>query len=144
MEDHNSIILETNQDPRNPARTPFQWDGTDNAGFTNNAKPWLPVHSNYKDINVVRQKTDDRSFLKLYQKLIKLHKEPTFVNGNFSSKLLQSNKVLAIKRSLSEEETYITLVNFSPEKVEVNLREEFGMLECKVIIGSLSYKIATE
>ena len=47
---------------RDPERTPMQWDTTDNAGFTNAEKPWLPVNDNYKTgINVAYQSQVDMS-----------------------------------------------------------------------------------
>lgn len=53
-----------NQDPdtydavsRDPARTPFQWDTTKNAGFSTAYKTWLPVADGYKTVNVKSQKT---------------------------------------------------------------------------------------
>ena len=36
---------------RDNARTPMQWDDSENAGFTT-GKPWLAVNKNYKEINV--------------------------------------------------------------------------------------------
>ena len=34
----------------------MQWDTSENAGFTNAEKPWLPVNENYlKGINVLDQ-----------------------------------------------------------------------------------------
>ena len=33
-------------------RTPMQWTGDLNAGFTDHSKTWLPVHSNYPTVNV--------------------------------------------------------------------------------------------
>ena len=36
---------------RDNARTPMQWDDSENAGFTT-GKPWIKVNPNYKEINV--------------------------------------------------------------------------------------------
>ena len=38
---------------RDNARTPFQWDDTENAGFTT-GKPWLKVNPNYTGLNAAR------------------------------------------------------------------------------------------
>lgn len=39
---------------RDNARTPMQWDDTENAGFTTGT-PWLKVNPNYKQINAAAQ-----------------------------------------------------------------------------------------
>ena len=39
-----------NRYSRDNARTPLQWDDSENAGFTT-GKPWLKVNKNYKEIN---------------------------------------------------------------------------------------------
>ncbi|SDB25306.1 oligo-1,6-glucosidase [Pseudobutyrivibrio sp. YE44] len=58
---------------RDNARTPMQWDSSENAGFTT-GKPWIMVNPNYKDINAKRQVADEDSVFNYYKKLIKLRR----------------------------------------------------------------------
>ena len=58
---------------RDSARTPVQWDDTENAGFTT-GEPWFYVNQNYKDINVAQQDGDPDSILNFYRKAIALRK----------------------------------------------------------------------
>lgn len=37
---------------RDPSRTPMQWSSDRNGGFTTAKKPWLPLHDNFKTLNV--------------------------------------------------------------------------------------------
>ena len=50
---------------RDSARTPVQWDASENAGFTT-GKPWLKINPNYVDINVAAQEKDPGSVLNYY------------------------------------------------------------------------------
>lgn len=59
---------------RDNARTPMQWDETDEAGFTTGV-PWMPVNPNYKRINAAAQIGDEDSVYNYYRKLISLRKE---------------------------------------------------------------------
>lgn len=54
---------------RDPYRTPMQWSGGTNAGFTT-GQPWLRIDRNYSRINVEDEKEDRHSMLSLYRKLI--------------------------------------------------------------------------
>ena len=56
---------------RDSARTPVQWDDSENAGFTT-GKPWFYVNPNYREINVARQETDPDSVLNFYRKAVAL------------------------------------------------------------------------
>ena len=58
---------------RDSARTPVQWDETDNAGFTT-GQPWFYINQNYENINVARQEEDPDSILNFYRKAIALRK----------------------------------------------------------------------
>ena len=81
--DSNKMISYLRNKSRDNARTPMQWDETDEAGFTTGV-PWMPVNPNYKVINAAAQIGDEDSVYNYYRKLISLRKEhPIIVNGDF-------------------------------------------------------------
>lgn len=82
---------------RDPERTPFQWNDGQNAGFSTAAKTWLPVAENYKDVNVQKETTDERSHLKVYKSLKELRKEPALKRGTTKYAAL-GQQVIAIAR----------------------------------------------
>lgn len=58
---------------RDGCRTPMQWDGSKNAGFTSN-QPWLPVQPGYVQTNVAQQIAEEGSILSTYRNVIRLRK----------------------------------------------------------------------
>ena len=56
---------------RDNARTPMQWDDSENAGFTTGT-PWIGVNPNYKEINAKAALADENSIFHYYRKLIAL------------------------------------------------------------------------
>ena len=81
--DSDKMISYLRNKSRDNARTPMQWDETDEAGFTAGV-PWMPVNPNYKRINAAAQIGDEDSVYNYYRKLISLRKEyPIIVNGDF-------------------------------------------------------------
>ncbi len=60
---------------RDEVRTPMQWDGTKNAGFSSAAKTWLPVHGNYNEINVEKESKEEDSLLNAVRELMKIRNE---------------------------------------------------------------------
>ena len=60
---------------RDEVRTPMQWDGTKNAGFSSAEKTWLPVHENYDEINVETQRKDADSLLNTIRALMKIRRD---------------------------------------------------------------------
>lgn len=75
--------------------TPFQWDDSEYAGFilkkSETIKPWLPIHPNYRDINVKNQEKAKRSTLKFYKDLLEIRKHDTFAYGSFNSTVINGN-----------------------------------------------------
>ena len=81
--DSDKMISYLRNKSRDNARTPMQWDETDEAGFTTGV-PWMPVNPNYKVINAAAQIGDEDSVYNYYRKLISMRKEhPIIVNGDF-------------------------------------------------------------
>jgi alpha-glucosidase len=58
---------------RDGCRTPMQWNGSKNAGFSNGI-PWLPIDDDYPIVNVESQSADPTSILTLYHRLIALRR----------------------------------------------------------------------
>ena len=103
---------------RDNSRTPMQWDGTENAGFSL-TNPWLKVGKSYKDINVVKEKEGE--IFTFYKKLITLRKEmPIIAEGQYKSAYRDNNKVYAFERQLGQEKLLV-LNNFFSEDVEISL-----------------------
>ncbi len=100
---------------RDNARTPMQWDASMNGGFTQ-ARPWLAVNPNYREINAEQQLWDEDSVFKFYQKLIRLRKEnPVMIYGDFRLVSPVEGLVIAFTRTL-EDITWLAVHNFSSEE----------------------------
>lgn len=158
MEDNRDITWNDTQDPqacntnpdvfqehtRDPVRTPFQWDDSANAGFSPaDAKndTWLPVHPNYRELNLAAQKAAPKSMFKLYKELIQLRKEHTFRHGDLKTYSLINN-VFAFTRHLVDHKNYVVVVNVNPNEVNVNLKHlSDDMTRAKVVIASLDAEL---
>lgn len=121
---------------RDPERTPFQWDGSTNAGFSKAEKTWLPVNPNYVGLNLKNEKVSEKSHFKFYQKLMKLRGRDTFQFGDF--KILALNQhVFAYVRELLDFETYVVLINIGPSSEHVSLKA-FASLRPKLKVVAAS------
>ncbi|MFS0954478.1 alpha-glucosidase [Enterococcus durans] len=68
------ILRSINAKGRDNARTPMQWDNSENAGFTTGT-PWLHVNPNHQEINVENALKNKESIFYTYKKLIDLRKK---------------------------------------------------------------------
>lgn len=107
---------------RDNARTPMQWDDSENAGFTT-GKPWLRVNPNYKKINVKEQLEDEDSVFGFYKKLIALRKNPeykdTIVYGTLEPVWEERCGLMAYYRK--GEKTLLVIGNYQKEEQELLL-----------------------
>lgn len=70
---------------RDNARTPMQWDDSENAGFTTGT-PWIMTNPNYKWINAKEQVSREDSVFHYYRRLIRLcHEHEIVVYGSLNT-----------------------------------------------------------
>lgn len=109
---------------RDNARTPMQWNDSENAGFTT-GEPWLRVNPNYRKINVQSQLEDKDSVHEFYKKLIALRKSPeykeTIVYGTLEPVWEECHNIMAYYRK--GEKTLLVIGNYQKEEQEVVLPE---------------------
>jgi glucan 1,6-alpha-glucosidase len=107
---------------RDNARTPVQWNGEDQAGFTTGT-PWLPVQPNYKEVNIEAALNEPESVFYTYQQLIQLRKKhPIVVWGDFELLLADHPSLFVYKRSY-EGESWLVCANISDEPERLLLNE---------------------
>ena len=83
---------------RDPARTPMQWNNLTNSGFSTGNTTWLPLSPTYPTLNVQAQLAADESHLKVYKELVRIRNTDTWRYGNYSSRALNNDRVLAFTR----------------------------------------------
>ena len=104
---------------RDNARTPYQWDATENAGFTT-GKPWLKVNPRYTEINLEADRKAPDGIFAYYQKLIEMRKTcPAILDGDLEFLLEDHPQVVMYLRSCARQ-TLLVVTNLSGETVDVD------------------------
>lgn len=100
---------------RDGERTPMQWNGSANAGFSKK-KPWLPVPASYKTHNVADEMKDANSVLSFYRQLLALrHREPALLDGDYVS-LDDGDPNMLIYARRYKDEAILVVLNMSPSE----------------------------
>ncbi len=122
---------------RDNARTPMQWSGEANAGFTT-GKPWLKVNPNYTSINAADQLDDPDSVRSFYKELIALRKDPdykeTVVYGELKPYLEEQHNLMAYYRK--GEQTLLVIGNYQMEEQTVELPSEYHSEYKKILLNN--------
>lgn len=143
--DSKEALSAINHFSRDNARSPFQWNDTANAGFTEGT-PWMKVNPNYKEINLEAEEADPDSLYHFYKALIRLRKDPilqeTVVYGAFVPYRPEQQNLMAYFRR-GEEHTLLVLGNFQKEAQDVPMPESAGAtvllnnLDCLRLAGGV-------
>jgi glycosidase len=103
---------------RDEVRTPMQWDGTRNAGFSSAEKTWLPVHENHNKINVANASKESNSLLKTISCLLKIRREEKSLQEGSLELIKDLPKSVLGYARIFEDEKIVILLNFSEKKKE--------------------------
>lgn len=120
---------------RDNARTPMQWNDSENGGFTLGT-PWIKVNPNCKSINVEEEINNEDSILNYYKKLIKIRKDNEIVvYGKYDLLLEESEEIYSYMRTLNNERLLV-ICSFSKEETTFNLPSEVEYNSKKLLIGN--------
>ncbi|GAA0433873.1 MAG: glycoside hydrolase family 13 protein [Bacillota bacterium] len=120
---------------RDNSRTPMQWNGKENAGFTT-GQPWMKVNPNYRRINVSDQLADPTSIYHYYKQLIHIRKQySAFIYGSYNLVLADHDQVYGYTRTDGDQQMLI-LVNLFEEEADVNVTETLIVSSAKLLISN--------
>ncbi|PLR99269.1 glycoside hydrolase family 13 protein [Bacillus sp. T33-2] len=120
---------------RDNARTPMQWDDSDNAGFTS-GKPWLQLNPNYTRINVRQALQDEDSIFYHYKKLIELRKQhEIIVYGSYDLILEDDESIFAYTRKLGDE-LLVVINNFYEKETIFELPKDIQYNNAELLISN--------
>ncbi|EON67081.1 hypothetical protein W97_06198 [Coniosporium apollinis CBS 100218] len=140
---YNQVQQETGGDPlalsrakaaiqhlgRDHGRLPMQWNGTPNAGFTEEGvATWMSVHDDYEKINVERQTFNSDSLLSFWKAIVGIRKKHprVFAHGVFAPLEGDNESVLAYEK-VSTEQRLVAVFNFTKEKQALDLVTRLGL-----------------
>ena len=125
---HDDIMNSIYIKGRDNARTPMQWNDSENAGFTT-GKPWLAVNENYKEINAEKALEDKNSIFYHYKKLIDIRKNnDTIIYGDYKLLYEDDKNIFAYIRELNGDKILV-VCNFYKDEVNFKLNQNFSFAE---------------
>ena len=120
---------------RDNARTPMQWDGSAQAGFSS-GQPWIGLNPNASEVNAERALADTDSVFHYYRALIALRKQlPVLVEGKHELLLSGHEQLYAYSRSLAEQRLLV-LCNFGASEQAVELPPQLAACQARRLIGN--------
>ncbi|CAB0006509.1 unnamed protein product [Nesidiocoris tenuis] len=125
---------------RDPERAPMAWNNTNNGGFTT-GEPWLPLASQYWNVNADAQRNTNDSHLQVFKDLIKLRKSNNMTMR--SCEVESAGNSLIIYRALRDHPTIISVINLGNLQETVDLTKSRSSLpfSLPLMASTLNYKV---
>jgi len=128
---------------RDGCRAPMQWDASKHAGFSH-VTPWLPLHPDYMERNVMSQKEDPNSLFHFYRRLIQLRRqEKALRQGLFLALTFEPRSILAYMRQL-EDETILVVMNFGWKSLRFFMGNEINRAHWQVLLSNKPFEMSED
>lgn len=129
------IIDQKTGGARDNGRTPFQWNETENAGFTTGT-PWLNVNQNYKTVNAKDEEADPNSTLNYFRKMVHIRKESkALIYGAYTLYDAINPQIYCYTRTQGNEKMLVIL-NFSKDAIHYEIPAAIHYSSLKSIINN--------
>ncbi len=129
--DPEDVMRSVHAKSRDNARTPMQWDDSENAGFTTGT-PWIGVNGNYKTINAASQVGRPDSVFSYYQKLIGLRKAyDIFADGYFELLMPEDPQIFVYTRT-DELTEMLVYANFYDKEADCPVLSDWADAQCLI------------
>lgn len=120
---------------RDNARTPVQWTGGENAGFTTGT-PWFYINPNYKEVNAEKELSDPNSLLNFYKKLIRFRKENEIVlKGDYKEYYANSKNLYVYERTYNNQRMLV-ICSFTEKGVAFEAPEGYDLSKGVKVLGN--------
>jgi alpha-glucosidase len=108
-------------DGRDGCRAPIPWERDEHHGWGEH--PWLPFPPETASCSAEARRADPGSILHLYRRLLRLRRAHEALRRGTFELLSLGDHVVAFERR-SSDETFLTIVNFAPERISVEMTGE--------------------
>ena len=118
---------------RDSSRTPVQWTGGENAGFST-VKPWFTVNENYRAINCTAEEADAQSILNFYREAIRLRKAlPVVRDGVYREHQRASGRLYVYTRE-NAKQRLLVVCSFTEKPVRFRAPKGYDLTAGKPVL----------
>ncbi|HCW34453.1 alpha-amylase family glycosyl hydrolase [Mammaliicoccus sciuri] len=112
---------------RDNTRTPFPWDNTENAGFTNGT-PWIGLTTNFPSVNAKDEVENNQSLFNFYKYMIELRNHSKYKEvltyGTFEEVNHVSESIISYYRH-NETHTIQVIINLSNKEDQIEIENDY-------------------
>ncbi|WP_206166676.1 alpha-glucosidase [Mammaliicoccus sciuri] len=112
---------------RDNTRTPFPWDDTENAGFTNGT-PWIGLTTNFPSVNAKDEVENNQSLFNFYKYMIELRNHSKYKEvltyGTFEEVNHVSENIISYYRH-KETHTIQVIINLSNKEDQIEIENDY-------------------
>ena len=120
---------------RDSARTPVQWTGGPNAGFTTGT-PWFHINPNYQTVNAEAEERDPGSILNFYRRCLALRKgSETLLSGSYREYRSWRGKLYMYERE-REGERILVICSFSHGRQRYRLPRGYDAGKAELLLNN--------